>query len=381
MTPEDLKRSWDSAPDPGVHPSEEAILAFLDSGRDRAAVEAHLARCSACAGSLAGLLDLCRAPSSPDRRWIPFAAAAGLLAAAALWRQTPPPAPEEGSAPAPPAAFRPGPIPSPGGLWASGEEDAEAVLGDSVHALLRRGGVLRREAGAPLRAALERGAVLLDSPGENVALSIDGLAATFSDAALLAERLDASGLSLLLREARAGSSPCVRVKALRGNVQLGFPGGTRVLKEGEQALFPDGALAPAGIAPWAPDRGWIPLAGGLRIRDDRRSLLDPAPAGGYVFEALLRKRQAAAEVGLAFHAGGRGWEIPVGDNLLAAGEPWKRLRIEASPAGCRILLGSREILRRGAGELAREAWPREEGGIGLKAWGGDLEVREARWHP
>jgi len=130
---------------------------------------------------------------------------------------------------------------------------------------------------------------------------------------------------------------------------------------------------------WREEGHWVPLGDGALMRDAARIFLKRPPEEGYVFEALIRKRDASAELGLLFRAAGASWEIPVGQNLLPPGEGWSRVRIVVDGSSCRATLGMRRLLSRPAGELREEASPSALVGVGLRVWGGDLETRGARW--
>ena len=84
-------------------------------------------------------------------------------------------------------------------------------------------------------------------------------------------------------------------------------------------------------------------------------------------------------MGIRFAAGGKGWEVPVGANLLPSGEGWSRLRISTGTSVCAISLGGRSLLSLGVSELARNVVPAPAPEVALRAWGGAVEVREPRW--
>jgi hypothetical protein len=95
-----------------------------------------------------------------------------------------------------------------------------------------------------------------------------------------------------------------------------------------------------------------------------------------VAEALVRKRQRAAEAAVLF-AGG--WQIPLGTHLPES-EGWVRLRLESGGGQVRLLAGSREVLASPLAGLSSVAYPAGERAVfALLAWGEDVEIREARW--
>ena len=77
---------------------------------------------------------------------------------------------------------------------------------------------------------------------------------------------------------------------------------------------------------------------------------------------------------------GKGWSVPLGANMMGAGEGWWRLRVSVDASSSRVLLGDREVAGYAASELPRKLMPGPRG-LGLKAWGGVIEVKDARWRP
>lgn len=373
MEPEQnvLRQAWASMEGAGAHLTDEAILAYLEGTREVAA-EAHLASCPVCTRSLLELRRLVGKTAAPRPAGIrPWAAAAALLLAVAAWQLLRIPKTAPPSAPGPqvaPETREPSGLPQPGSVWKAVEADAESVLGESVCASLRQGSRLRLGL-SPLEMTLEGGALLLESSGEAVMLRLGEIQATMTDGALAAEMPPAS-VAWLLRDARASEAP--RLTVLRGQALLGTG----------QMLAAGQSLGQA--ASWQGSASWTRLlANGevAKVRDAARLFLQDPPEAGYVFEALVRKLERRAEAGLVFRAGGSGWEAPLGENLLPAQAGWSRVRIEAGQGWCMATVGMRKVVSRPVPELGRELASSGERGVGLKAWGGDLEVREARWRP
>ncbi len=359
--------------EPARHPAEEALLGYLEGAREES-LEAHLAACRRCRQALMGLQDLTRGAPARDRRWLPLAAASLLLTASAWWLASRHP----DAAVAPPPASEPLasgvsgalPLPGPGEVWNAAEGDAEALAGDAVLLALRRGGILRV---GKQELTLEKGVLFVESHGERVTLRLGTLGTwkvEMDEGLLAAEVPAAPAFSWLLGEACAAEAPDVRLTLVRGLARLTGPTGAREIRAGESLGEP---------LRWT-EAPWIPLAEGVSaVRDGARVFLKDPPEGGYVFEALIRKRAASAEAGVLFQVLGRSWEVPVGGNLLAAKEGWSRIRVQADASGCSVALGGRLLVSCAAGQLERKLCGASERGVGLRAWGGDLEVRDARW--
>jgi hypothetical protein len=115
----------------------------------------------------------------------------------------------------------------------------------------------------------------------------------------------------------------------------------------------------------------------FQLRDAVRAF--SVPEGFFVGEILLMKRVREAGADVLFRAGGRGWRLPLGAHL-PEGKGWVRLRLETGPGGIRFLAGGREVLRVPVSGLPSMLHASDEApAFGLKAWGGDVEVKEARW--
>ena len=345
----------------------EDLAAYLEDrlpAARREAVETHALTCPACLETLRTAAS--HGQARPARAgWLAAAAALLLLAGLGAWRLSRPGIPFP---PSPPLAV-PVPISAlrllrPGETWECGE----ALAGRAILLELEPGGLAKCDKGELL---LERGLLRIETPGEALVLRIGGLKAEMSQGILLAEALPVK-TSGLFREALAGEAPGARITLLSGSVRLETPEGSLTLQPGQSY----------GGAPLAwPGKGvWTILAERqLSFRESSRTLLASPPAGGYLFEALVRKRQESAELGIRFAAGGKGWEVPVGANLLPTGEGWSRLRISAGSSACAISLGGRSLLSLLVLELSRNVVSAPSPEVALRAWGGEIEIREARW--
>ena len=366
----------DSCPDPGIlHAWAERRLA--PEGRARWA--AHLVFCPDCRDHLDSLAEAEPEPMPPSllrrweallparrRAWVPYAAAAGLLAAVGLgvWKR-----PEKARDPVvPPVSVSQSVLearlPVVGEI-VSASSLREWVLGSTAEAALAplsRGGIA-----ADGSFHLEAGRAWVESSGDPVMVSVAGFDGILevSDGAMALKVDQARPLSLLMGEAWAGEEGW-GITVVRGTAKAG----DRILSAGESL----------GLgAPKEDFRGWTNLksADGL-LKEGTRTLL--SEASSYVAELTVRKRQPEAEGALRFRSGGKGWELLLGAQLPASG--WVRLRVETSPDRLRFLAGGRECLSRPPGELQDVLYPSPEGSaLSLKAWGGDLEIRDARWRP
>ena len=70
--------------------------------------------------------------------------------------------------------------------------------------------------------------------------------------------------------------------------------------------------------------------------------------------------------------------MPLG-SALPAGRGWVRLAVEVRAGWCRVTAGSKSLVSCPFGELPLKAYPSERRGLALKAWGGELQYREARF--
>jgi hypothetical protein len=366
---------------------------------------AHLEACPSCRGEVAALvkaeapgealpagvraqvlrrLEAARKVSRPRAGlWIPALAAALLLAAGiGVWRllqvaQAPvaptlPPSPQV-------AVREPAPLPAAGGAWQA-QGEVQATLGRAVAATLAPGSLLRWLPEPGLVLALESGRLRLESPGESLTLAVGDLRVALAEGEIEAglDAVSAPHAGLLLGSAWAGDEGIPYVRVLRGavRVQVGERGPAQELQAGREAR-PDGAGGLSVLAaPAGGPSGWKTLGETSRTLKDGSLRFDLTPAGDYRFEVLLRKRRATAECALGFVAAGVAYEIPLG-SALGSGEGWTRLSVAVSGGWCRVTAGSRSVVSCALAQLPMKAYP--SAGPGLRAWGGDLELRDARW--
>lgn len=300
---------------------------------------AHVAACPDCRADLASLVS-----TSASRR-IPYAAAAAVLLALGglwLWKGR-----EEARIP---VAVRKGGVTTPA--------LRESALGPTAVASLSPGSKGTGKEGA---FHLEEGLAWVESSGEVVKVTLagwDGVLEIADGAAAVQAR--PARMSLWMRESWAGEESW-GITVVRGTAKVG----DRILEAGETL---------GRGTPREDFRGWKALPGGV-FRDSVRTLLPGETS--FVAEILVQKRQSDAEGALLLGTGGELW---LGALLPSSG--WVRLRVEVSDEKVRVLAGSRECLSCRPEELPRLLYPGRGGAaLGLRAWGGNLEIREARWRP
>lgn len=335
-----------SCPDPSVW------IRWLDASQEREPGAAeHLAGCASCRGELAVLLrarpegvppGVMRhwASGGRGRRLLPYAAAAALMLAVFAWRraeEAPSPTPAPPQAPPAPAL-------------------AEMPFGRTGTVVGARG---RFEGGAFV---LEEGEAWVESEGDPVRIRVDAWLFELAEGAA-SFRAKKALASLWMREAWGAEAPPVRVARGRVRVLEGTGAGSDLLPGGTEASDP---------------RRWTELLEGpVLLRDSVKGI--PLPARG-TLELLLRKREISAEGALIFRSGERTWEAPLGVHLPSRG--WVRLRLDLAPERARLRSGDREYFSCPPARLGTRIQPAPEGlGTGLRAWGGSLEIREARWRP
>ena len=310
--------------------------------------DAHLDACPACRAELASLAEA--AEPAPSRR-LAFPIAAGFLlavAALAAWRSRPGVPPSRSS-----------PVQTP----RAGIPLVEWMVGVSGEVSLSPGASVRRVDGGLV---LERGEARVEPAGDRVRVYVGGwsLEILEGDAVF---RASLPALSLWLSAAWAGEEePPVRV--LRGEVRVASgPMEGKVLLPAPGEAVPD-------------PRGWRSLdAAAGSWKDGTRVLLPEAPA--FTAEALIRKKVPTAEAFLLFRSNGKGWQAPLGVYLPPSGA-WVRVRMEVRDERVSVVAAGQEYFSVSPGSLGTKAYPREGSeALALKACGGDLEMKEARWRP
>lgn len=351
-------------------PSPEAWTRLSAGESPDEALLAHLASCSSCQDEVEALLKAERAPSAlPKRAWPAWSWAAALLLAASwilLRERGEGPAPSPSAAPVP--VREPDPLPRPGVAWRPGEP-AYAVLGSSVSASLSRGGMVAWDPEG--RLVLESGELALESPGEPVRLRIGSLKAELSEGRLVAGFLPEPSDHAWVASAWASEPgrPFVRVEEGKARV-----GDKEMSKGWEARLVPGGALEVVEAIP-VPS-GWTVLSGIADVVRESRAAL-PVPAGELRFEVLLRKGKGA-ECALAFQVGGEAYEVMLG-SALPEGGGWVRAAVEIRSGWCRATAGEEVLVDCPVADLPKRAYPVRDPGWGLRAWGGNVELRGVRW--
>ena len=330
---------------------------------DRSRLLPHLADCPECRQELASLVaaaDPLRVPPAfltgipePVRpRRLPYALAAGFLltvVAFAAWRSGSVFAP---ALPSPPVRAPKAAIPL-----------VEWMVGGSGEVCLSPGSSARMEGGELL---LSRGEARVETAGDPVRVSVGGWRMEVSEGEAVF-RAPLPALSLWISAAWAGEvKPPVTV--IRGEVRIvSGPMQGKVLRPAPGEAVPD-------------PRGWRSLdAAAGAWKDGTRVLLPEAPA--FTAEVLVRKKIPTAEAFLLFRAAGKGWQAPLGVYLPASGA-WVRVRLEVRDERVRVVAAGQEYFSASPATLGARvySWEGSEA-LALRAWGGGLEIREARWRP
>lgn len=298
--------------------------------------DAHLESCPACRAELAALAE------AGERRSLPFLkVAAGflLVIGLAVWH------------------FSRGPVTIPTALPPASSAPAswtEWMVGATGEVSLAPGARGRLEGAVLL---LEHGEARVETSLDPIRVSLEGWRFEILDGEAVF-RASPEALSLWMGSAWAAEAPPVTV--IRGEVL--------VLGEGR-------VLKPVpGV--WVPDpRGWKSLDGGA-WRDGEKVLLPEASR--FTAELLVRKKSPNAEAFLLFRSEDRGWQAPLGAYLPTSGA-WVRVRLEVGER-IRVLAAGREYFSAAPAGIQAKAYPwAGAGAFGLRAFGGDLEIREARW--
>jgi hypothetical protein len=219
---------------------------------------------------------------------------------------------------------------------------------------------------------LHAGALAVESLGESVELRVGDLVATFQDAEVSLEAvLPAEPHAWLMRSAYA-AAPEGRLAVWRGQATLRLGQEARVLEAGQ--AFPEGA---SGI--WRGCDAWTPCPASGKLRDAALDLPGP-PEDEVLIEALVRKAEERAELGVGIPVGGVRYELPTGAGL-GTGEGWTLLRVALQGGWCRVTVGEAVVVSCPRADLPRVTSQVPGRGLGLRAWGGDIEVKHARWKP
>lgn len=356
----------------------------------RELLEAHLKGCAGCRVRRQEVVDVSKSlleirnvlkdaplllarPTLPRRKplW-PWAAAAALL----VWFGISRIAPEKTRIGGQPPRTTQAPVPPPvlRGSCQAEAEDLEGVVGRSVLVSLRRGSALAVE--GPVL-TLKRGACRVDAPGEAVSLKAGGSLLNLTDAAVSLEILEKTTSFSWLGSAHAAEEPEVRIAVWRGRVEAAG----RTLDAGQGAMLRGQRLIPDAQAletAWKGIGGWLALES-VSLRNSIQEFLPYPPAEGYVLEALVRKRVPTAELGLRLPAADGVYEFPLGALLPPSEAAWTRLRVECHRGWCRAAAGQAELVSCPLSDLGNTGRRAEGQGVGLRAWGGDVEVKEVRW--
>ena len=371
-----------------VCPDLAVLAALAEGGVSPEAVE-HLRSCPACweeVETLRGeLADPAPSPEDPRSRalWaslaqgasvrppriLPWAIAASLLVAVGLWLHHRSNAPGRLDGAGLQAAGVRSPAPA---AALAGEAGREILVGASGEISLAQG-ARGRWLGKVFQ--IEQGRAWVESAGDLVSVSFPGGEGVLRVEDGLVEVQVGSPdvrVSLLLSEAWAGE-PGASVRVVRGRAEWVSASGRKLLTEGQSW----GSCAPCKEGE---DRNWEAAPGlPARWHEGTLTLLPAGHPLPRVMEVLLRKRDRTAEGALLFSAGGRVWRVPLGSHL-PAGDGWIRLRMESGGGRVRLLVGGSPFFDVSESGLAAVAYPDPGEAVwALKAWGGDLEAREARW--
>ena len=398
-------------PEPEVWARQVLEGASLPEG-----LEDHLASCPSCQEEVTALASMASDGRIPEearsralrrvreaqgghstfRRRFAWAAAAGLMFWVS-WRwmgERGVPAPASLASPLVSGGVRsPQPLPAPSGTW-SPVRAQRAVLGRSVAATASAGSRIRcvpadeKADGKPMELFLEAGQLLLETQAEPVRLRLGSAEVVLDHGVVEAgwrspqPSPHASHASLFLDSAYASeaSEPLLFVRILGGSAILRING-----SKDEQKVAAGQEACPASGGGWTllpipvPPDGWLPLETPPSLRDQEVALA-LAPEGDYSYEILVRKVDPSAECALLFVAGGRSYEIPLGAALpaLKAGG-WTRLSVEVRDGWCRAVSGPCVLVSSPVSGLPLKTHSGSLTGLGLRAWGGDVGVSQARW--
>lgn len=362
-------------------------------------VLAHLESCQSCRLDMEGLkgaaallrglgrslehLDpAARSLPAPFRRWMPYAAAASLLLAGAVWMGRAPARtlPDQATSP----AFRramPGDRLEVSGaglqlVWESGtcvqfSPGARARLGQGASLSLEAGGLWARFAG-PGRIDTPAGALCAEGAAECVVEVRGGVSGP---------------IAAFLRDADAApDAPQVRLLAVSGQLSWTAPSGAAaavetgrgfIVEDGEGGLRATDTRWIQGLVPSLPPA--LP-AGGLRLNPDggqaEAGLRLQDAAQGYAWEAVVR-RSPGSTVGVVFPSarGRRLWLLAsegAGEEVLTLGLRQTAGRIFAE-------VNARPAWSCPDSDEALERFPASSSamGVGIQAWGSGVLVVES----
>lgn len=371
----DLREAWLGLSEGQVrHLPPGALRAFLDGSRNPES-EVHLASCGACRSALVALGRSRKGEAAtPLSRWAGrarwVAAAALLVSAGVFWGVS--------------RSGVPSPVSSLTGAAVRKEATgSERVLGASGKVCATPGASWSRaEDGAVL---LERGALVLEAFGERAVLLLPGLVAETSEGVLAAEaggEARTSAWTGFLAEALA-ESPTGRLTVVSGHAHVRAEGSTVDvdLGPGASVRAERGALLACAPVAWRGPDWSSPLRSEGLLRDAQEILLPQPPPEGCVLEVLVSKRSERAELGAILQAGGRGYLAVLGSNLLGLGEGWTLLRVSCGHGRVRVTVGEKDVLDLPEADLETRFPVEAAAGVGLKAWGGEIAFRRARWRP
>ncbi len=371
--------------DPAPCPSAERLVLLLvpralPSG-ERSGLLAHAEACADCRADLAAAAHALRPVRSSVeevpriRLWAPVSAAAVLVLLSAGWLR------HWDLAGAPPSAS-PGVSVRPTVAVSSpfvSLPECCLPFGASGLLTLCKGSRAELKVSPEGREVLwESGGLLVESRGDSLRVRAGPLEVLLEDADLRIGEGASPAAWSWMAEALAGES-LPRVRILRGTARVRAGGREVSLSAGQEAgadLIARPFALPTGRG------GWKQLPGlPVRARDATLGLAEGLGGRDFVWEALVRRSDERTLFELLWSEGKQGWHMPFGHGTLGNAGPWIRLRLERRLGWVRVLAAGQEVLVLPASELSRCAYPCPvlEGAPGIRVWGGDIEVGEARW--
>lgn len=368
------------------------------SPEERQALAVHVASCPACTARAAEASALeggfreagrtleswptapapYRIPNARTRRpWIPASAAAAILAVG-VWKALGP------GAPAGPAPQRPGqPVATTDtmcvgpwtGDWAA-EADLERAVGANALIALRKGSRLEMHEGVM---AFRQGHLHAESFGEPLRFQAGGALLAMDDAEIsLATETEPEALAWI-RSTHAEGAEALTGRVWRGRIRITLKGRDTVVETGSFRIEGGRVLAVPPVDLWQGRRDWREDRVPSRLVDATRLVLD-APPDRYEWEALVRRRTLATELGIRTEVGHQAFESPAGSLLPV--DTWTRIKIHVDGTRVTVVVAGRPLVsERQTGDLWRSATPVPGAGTGIRAWGGAIEVAWLRWRP